>query len=136
MILCQSRCFVGRAELLYCRNGNTLPTMKTLTSKRAKRSLWSRMNDLIISSDSLPADLSCVKTVNVHQAKTGFCALLAEIERKRSRIVICRNGKPVADLVPHRTEVSMEPDKKLGAIGIHYDPMEDSVEEEWPSKLR
>jgi antitoxin (DNA-binding transcriptional repressor) of toxin-antitoxin stability system len=77
-----------------------------------------------------------MKTVNVHEAKTGFSGLLAEIERKRSRIVICRNGKPVADLVPHQTEVSMERDKKLGAIGIHYNPVEETGEEEWPSELR
>lgn len=111
-------------------------THKAAAAKRAKGSLWSRMDDLIISSDSLPADLSCVKTVNVHQAKTGLSALLAEIERKRSRIVICRNGKPVADLVPHQTEVSMEPDKKLGPIAIHYDPIEEAGAEEWPSELR
>jgi antitoxin (DNA-binding transcriptional repressor) of toxin-antitoxin stability system len=77
-----------------------------------------------------------MKTVNVHEAKTGFSGLLAEIERKRSRIVICRNGKPVADLVPHQAEVSMKPDKTLGAIGIHYDPTEGASEEEWPLELR
>jgi prevent-host-death family protein len=77
-----------------------------------------------------------MKTVNVHEAKTGFSGLLAEIERKGSRIVICRNGKPVADLVPHETEVSMEPDKKLGAIGIHYDPIEEADEGDWPSDSR
>jgi antitoxin (DNA-binding transcriptional repressor) of toxin-antitoxin stability system len=77
-----------------------------------------------------------MKTVNVHEAKTGFSGLLAEIEGKRSRIVICRNGKPVADLVPHQTEVSMEPDTKLGKIGIHYDPTEEASEEEWPAELR
>lgn len=77
-----------------------------------------------------------MKTVNVHEAKTRFFALLAEIEQKRSRIVICRNGKPVADLIPHQTEVSMEPDKKLGAIGIQYDPIEEASAEEWASGLR
>jgi antitoxin (DNA-binding transcriptional repressor) of toxin-antitoxin stability system len=77
-----------------------------------------------------------MKTVNVHEAKTGFSGLLAEIERKRSRIVICRNGKPVADLVPHQTEVSMDRDKTLGAIGIHFDPTEGAREEDWPVELR
>lgn len=77
-----------------------------------------------------------MKTVNVHEAKTGFSGLLAEIERKRSRIVICRNGKPIADLVPHEMDVSMEPDKKLGKIGIHYDPIEEAGEEDWPSGQR
>lgn len=55
--------------------------------------------------------------VNVHETKTG-------------------SGKPVADLVPHQAEVSMEPDKKLGAIGIYYDPIEEAREEEWPAELR
>ena len=77
-----------------------------------------------------------MKTVNVHEAKTGFSGLLTEIEQKRSRIVICRNGKPVADLVPHQTETSMEPDKKLGAIEIHYNPIEEASAEEWPPELR
>lgn len=51
--------------------------------------------------------------------------LLAEVERGGKRIVICRNGKPIADLVPHRDEVSMAPDRKLGAISINYDPTEE-----------
>jgi antitoxin (DNA-binding transcriptional repressor) of toxin-antitoxin stability system len=79
---------------------------------------------------------SGMKTVNVHEAKTGFSGLLAEIERKRSRIVICRNGKPIADLVPHQTDVSMDPDKILGAIRIRYDPTEEAREEDWPVELR
>ncbi len=74
-----------------------------------------------------------MKTVNVHDAKTRFSALLAEIERNGQRIVICRNGKPIADLVPHHTEVSMAADKKLGAIKIKYDPTEQADEADWPS---
>lgn len=77
-----------------------------------------------------------MKTVNVHEAKTGFSSLLAEIEKRGTRIVICRNGKPVADLVPHRRAVSMTPDKKLGAIKIKYDPTEEVSEADWPSDLR
>jgi hypothetical protein len=33
-------------------------THKAATAKRAKGSLWSRMDDLVIQIDSLPADLS------------------------------------------------------------------------------
>lgn len=36
-------------------------THKASTAKHAKRSLWSRMDDLVIQSDSLPADLSVNK---------------------------------------------------------------------------
>jgi antitoxin (DNA-binding transcriptional repressor) of toxin-antitoxin stability system len=73
-----------------------------------------------------------MRSVNVHEAKTNFSALLAEIEQHGERIVICRNGQPVADLVPHRRKVSMAPDPKLGAFTIGYDPIEELTDEEWP----
>ena len=77
-----------------------------------------------------------MKTVNVHDAKTRLPALLAEIEKSGRRIVICRNGKPVADLVPHHREVSMAADKKLGAIKVKYDPTEEGSEADWPPDAR
>jgi prevent-host-death family protein len=77
-----------------------------------------------------------MKTVNVHDAKTGFSGLLAEIEKTGKRIVICRNGKPVADLVPHVREVSMARDKTLGAIRIEYDPTEEVDRKDWPVDAR
>jgi antitoxin (DNA-binding transcriptional repressor) of toxin-antitoxin stability system len=77
-----------------------------------------------------------MKSVNVHEAKTQFSGLLAEIEATRTSFVICRNGEPVADLVPHRKIVSMAPDPKLGAFKIGYDPTEELGEGEWPSEAR
>lgn len=77
-----------------------------------------------------------MKTVNIHQAKTKFSQLVAQIEKRGERIVICRNGAPVADLVPHETKVSMERDKKLGAIAIQYDPVEPASDAEWPTDCR
>ena len=77
-----------------------------------------------------------MKTVNVHEAKTQFSALLAEIEKRGERIVICRNGEPVADLVPHRERVSMTPDPKLGCFEINYNPTEGASEDDWPADAR
>ena len=77
-----------------------------------------------------------MKSVNVHEAKTQLSGLLAEIEETGTGFVICRNGQPVADLVPHRQKVSMAPDPKLGAIKIKYDPTEELGEEEWPQDAR
>lgn len=77
-----------------------------------------------------------MKTINVHDAKTRLSSLLAEIEKSGRRIVICRNGKPVADLVPHQREASMGADKKLGAIKVHYDPTEEVSEADWPPDAR
>lgn len=73
-----------------------------------------------------------MKSVNVHEAKTGLSGLLAEVEKSGKRVVICRNGKPIADLVPHHREVSMAADKKLGAIKVNYDPTEEVDEADWP----
>ena len=77
-----------------------------------------------------------MKTVNVHDAKTHLSVLLAEVEQGGKRIVICRNGRPIADLVPHRDEVSMAPDRRLGNIKIKYDPIEQVDEADWPAEER
>lgn len=77
-----------------------------------------------------------MRTVNVHEAKTGFSGLLAEIEQRGERIVICRNGKPVADLIPHHSVDRSKPDPELGRIKIKFDPAEELSEEEWPRDQR
>jgi antitoxin (DNA-binding transcriptional repressor) of toxin-antitoxin stability system len=41
-----------------------------------------------------------MKTVDIHEAETNFSNLLAKFEADNETIVICRNGQPVADLVP------------------------------------
>ncbi len=48
------------------------------------------------------------RQVNVHEAKTKLSQLLAEVEGGRE-IIVARNGKPVAKLVPFPAE-----DKKKG----------------------
>jgi len=45
------------------------------------------------------------KQVNVHEAKTKLSQLLAEVEGGRE-IIVARNGKPVAKLVPFPPEAS------------------------------
>ena len=71
-------------------------------------------------------------SVNVHDAKTNLSSLLARVESKQERISICRNGKPVADLVPHRpVKRNMKPHPVLSKIKINYDPTEVLTPEEW-----
>ena len=43
--------------------------------------------------------MKCPKTVNVHEAKTNLSRLLADVE-KGNEVVVARNGKPVAKLIP------------------------------------
>lgn len=77
-----------------------------------------------------------MKTVNVHEAKTRLSALLAEVENTGETILICRHGKPVADLVPHRRGDRLKPHPVMGQIHLHYDPVEPLTEEEWPETSR
>jgi prevent-host-death family protein len=73
-----------------------------------------------------------MKIVNVHEAKTNLSALLAEIEETGEKVLICRNGKPIADLLPHRKRNRLEAHPVMGQIHISYDPIEPLSEDEWP----
>jgi prevent-host-death family protein len=77
-----------------------------------------------------------MKTVNVHQAKTNFSRLLARVEESSEAIVICRNGEPVADLVPHKRPNRTRTHPSLSRIKIVYDPTEMLSADEWPETSR
>jgi prevent-host-death family protein len=77
-----------------------------------------------------------MKTVNVHEAKTNFSGLLAGLEVDGETVVICRNGEPVADLVPHKKANRLKKHPVLGRIKIGYDPAEPIAEDEWPKAAR
>lgn len=77
-----------------------------------------------------------MKTVNVHEAKTNFSSLLAKLEADSETIVICRNGEPVADLVPHQRTSRIKKHPALARIKISYDPLEPLAGDEWPEAAR
>ncbi len=74
--------------------------------------------------------------VSVHEAKTNLSRLLAKLVQDRHVITICRNGVPVADLVPHRPHKRSRTHPVLRKILIGYDPTETLSAEEWPEALR
>jgi len=77
-----------------------------------------------------------MKIVNIHEAKTNLSALLAEIEATGEKVLICRHGKPIADLLPHRKRNRLEAHPLMGQIRISYDPVEPLSEDEWPEDSR
>jgi len=77
-----------------------------------------------------------MKIVNIHEAKTKLSALLAEVEATGETVLICRHGKPVAKLVPHRKRSRLEPHPVMSKIRINYDPIEPLTEDEWPEGSR
>ena len=72
-----------------------------------------------------------MKVVNVHETKTKLSSMLAEIEQHDERFVICRNGKPVADLVPHVKNVRVRPDPFLSQVKVNCNLTEPMTETEW-----
>jgi prevent-host-death family protein len=77
-----------------------------------------------------------LKTVNIHDAKTHFSKLLAAVEEHSEKILICRNGQPVAELVPHRRRNRTKTHPQLSRVKINYDPVEPLSEDEWPKGAR
>ena len=76
-----------------------------------------------------------MKTLNVHEAKTKLSAVLAAVEEKGEKYLICRNGQPVADLVPHIRKSRLIPHPVLSRLRIKYDVIEPLSTEEWAEEL-
>lgn len=72
-----------------------------------------------------------MKMLNIHEAKTRLSAVLQEIEKTGETIVICRNGKPVADLTPHQSRNRLDPHPVMKQFRIDYDPVEPLADDEW-----
>lgn len=75
--------------------------------------------------------------LNIHDAKSTLSSVLADIEEHNETVRICRNGKPVAELVkipPSPSPLRHSP--KLGKIKIDYDPVEPLSDDEWPAAQR
>ena len=72
-----------------------------------------------------------MKNLNIHEAKTKLSSLLFEVEQKGETFLICRNGKPVAELVPHKKTDRLTYHPSLSKINIKYDPVENLTKEEW-----
>ena len=77
-----------------------------------------------------------VKALSVHEAKTRLSAVLADIEAAGESFLVCRHGKPVADLVPYRTTHRLKPHPVMSRIKINYDPTEPLAGEEWPEDAK
>ena len=75
--------------------------------------------------------------VNTHEAKTQLSSLLARVEEQGETVLICRNGKPVAELrplAPAADPLQIHPE--LSQIRFHEDPMVPLDPEEWPESER
>lgn len=75
-----------------------------------------------------------IQRLNIHEAKTKLSAVLMQIEKTGKSVVICRNGKPVAELrsfKPHKEGHRLGTHPVMGKIRIGYDPIDDLSDDEW-----
>jgi len=77
-------------------------------------------------------------TVNLYQAKAQFSRLVAAVEQRGERVVVCRNGLPVADLVPHSPASikNLDPDPILAGARFLGSPVAPLDQEDWPEDFR
>jgi len=75
--------------------------------------------------------------VNTHEAESKLSYLLEQVETAHETVRICRDGKPIALLVP--AEIVTNPlaqHEALRGIEFREDPAAPLSEEDWPEALR
>ncbi len=71
-----------------------------------------------------------MQKINIHEAKTKLSAVLVQVAKGKS-FLICKNGKPIAELIPHMHSKRTHPHPVMSEIQIKYDPTEELTDEEW-----
>lgn len=78
-----------------------------------------------------------MSTNKTYEATAKLSKLVAEVERSGKPVTICRNGKPVVDLVPHRPAADpLAQDPELEGARFHGDPCAPVDSEDWPDEGR
>ena len=72
-----------------------------------------------------------MERLNIHEAKTKLSSVLIEVEQQGKTFLICRNGKPVAEIIPHKKRSRLEYHPVLSKVAVKYDPIEELSSEEW-----
>ena len=76
-------------------------------------------------------------TVNIHEAKTHLSKILHLIEAKGEKVTICRNGRPVAELLPWiKRKTIRKGNINLRNVTISKDAFSPLSNGEWPLSAR
>ena len=75
--------------------------------------------------------------VNIYEAKAHLSKLIAQVQATGQPITICRNKKPVVDLIPHKEPKDpLQQDPELTGARFKGDPCAPVSEEDWPREYR
>ncbi len=77
-----------------------------------------------------------MKSMSVHEVKAQLSSVLQAVEKSGETLVVCRHGKPIADITPHRQRSRTELHPVMSKIKIGYDPVEEIEEDAWPEESR
>ena len=76
--------------------------------------------------------------VNIHEAKSKLSQILSDIENNEQKFIICRNGKPIAEI--HKIESPkhnpLKQNPELKNVKIYEDLTTPLNSEQWPLHLR
>jgi prevent-host-death family protein len=75
--------------------------------------------------------------VNTHEAKSKLSYLLKKVETEHEKVRICRNGKPVADLIPiNQNHDPLTQNPALMGVKYNEDPVLPLDDHEWPEEYK
>lgn len=78
-----------------------------------------------------------MKSVSTYEAKAHLSRLIAEVQRTGEPVTICRNNRPVVDIVPHRDNHDvLEQAPQLRGARFLCDPCAPVSAEDWPESAR
>ena len=79
-----------------------------MCSTLARKNEWALLEpprDLVYMSMVMTMDRNMTRQIKASEFKAKCLALMDEVARTGNPLVITKNGKPVAELVPHRGDV-------------------------------
>lgn len=73
--------------------------------------------------------------VNIHEAKSQLSKLLMKVENNHEVVTLCRNGQPIAEIVPIKSgKDPLKMHKALQGVKYDYNPVAPLTEDEWPGE--
>jgi prevent-host-death family protein len=78
-----------------------------------------------------------MKSVSTYEAKAHLSRLIAEVQRTGKPLTICRNNRPVVDIVPHQeSHDPLDQAPQLKGARFLGDPCAPASVEDWPESAR